>query len=70
MTILRPARSYRELNKWLTIAQFIKNFPHPQSLSRREKEEKPFSSREKGGESKARGPKAGKLCVIHLLNAQ
>ena len=28
-------------------------------LSRRAREEKPFSLREKGGESKARGPKAG-----------
>ena len=28
----------------------VKSFPHPRSLSRRAREEKPFSPREKGGD--------------------
>ena len=70
--------TYRELVQWMSMAQLIKTFPHPRSAPppslrspRGEREEKPFSLRDsfqhplegwKGGESKARGPKAGDVC--------
>ena len=48
------------------MTRLIKTFPHPWPLSRRARGAKPFSPWEKGGESKARGLKAGDFFINYL----